>query len=342
MTEREDLLKELKEAMQKKGFWDDNEDPFNEKYQFNQEFLNNVRYVKSDEQLKRMIVLLNVRYFDTASAALTCFKKEGLLKVQPTLITQGSVPSLLLQWGSYMHWFRGYYFQISDTHDGTGEQYAGADRLDRAMLNIHDLVRTDNAMFRDAEREIFVACAIPVLLHYSVGYTLLKENKGLVNSFLDLSATSALKSVTSFDDFAKHLLVCTSVNKPVYPADFDHNVIALRLMTEGKSYGLLTLGKVCITCTAHYGNNNYKTFRFKLPEWLFLKDGDGENAVDSPKWIVAIFVRALLALAGFRADWICMYPIGSKRGDILPIEYNIPGSAETWRDIDKNLNFYEQ
>lgn len=345
MSTRDELLKQLKTEFEKKEFWEDYDDIFSSDIKFTPEFLNNAKYVKSDFQIERMITLMRTCNFNSADEAFTRFKQEGLLSVQPTLIEgkRDIIPSLILSWGNYLHWFRGYHFQISNTEDGIGEVYSGADRLDHALHTLRHLDYVDDNTFEQAKRCVFTASMIPVLLHFSNGYQLLENNPELINSFLDLSGSAARLGSVSLDDFMKYVTVNEYRRKPSFPGDIvgtnDYDK-AVMITCHNYGYGLLTFGKDNITFTTCIKNGSYRTLQLKMPEWLSLKYEDGDFIITNPKQIVRIMVRALMTLAGFRADWMVMYPIGTKRGDLGRIEYNVPESASNWEEIEKYIKVF--
>lgn len=54
--------------------------------------------------------------------------REGLFKFVPYIIDEEDNPTLVLRHNKFLHMFRGYHFQVSETHDGIGSCHIGSYR----------------------------------------------------------------------------------------------------------------------------------------------------------------------------------------------------------------------
>lgn len=342
MGVRQTLIAELKSVLIEKGFWEENENVLDNVFKVSRDFLDNLQYVKSDTQIVCMIEKLKNIAYQSARGALADFARSGLLQIEPTVINAG-VPSLVIGWGKYLHLFRGYYFHISSTQYGVSEIYAGADRLDFARRSLYYLCSDEERIGESADKFVTVACLIPVLLHFDSGKQLLNSGKDLLNDFILFTGGLDKLEDTKLDDFMRNVSHSKSNTKPAFPADFDgysSDSVAIRLLSDDIGYGLLVIGKETISVTVYTKSDNYETFKLKIPEWLFMKDDDDEYYVSSHELFMRIMVRALMTLAGFRADYLCMRPVGVNCGDLQRIDYNIPGAASSWYDVEAYIKSF--
>lgn len=335
-------LNNLTELLAKKGFYEDYEDPFSEVFRFDKRFIETLKCAMSEEGVEKIIDAVTASKCLTAAELFSELKSKGVLHVEPTLLVEekngrSGIPSLVLGWGKYLHWFRGYYFQISGTHDGFGSVYEGADRLDLALNAVRNLRYYGKYA---AEEYLFVACLIPVLCHFDQGRKLLNEqNTELLNKFIHLSSKHAYLPATNLDNFMQYITVREYVFKPDLHqiCNAEDDVFAVRILDDKFCYGLLTVDKHNITFTTCVKENLYRTTCLAIPDWLYIKDEDDCFVVSDRTRPLRIMVRAIMTLAGFRADYMCMYPVGVKRGQILRIDYNLPNKASTWDEIEKYI-----
>lgn len=337
MSTRKELLNNLKEEMIKQNLWEENEDVFSLNYPFTPVELTCLDTVASDEQLLAMVDLLRTNKYKDAAEVLSSFKANGLLKFEPCFVP-GQVPSLCLGWQRYLHLFRGYYYQISDTAEGVGEVYAGADRLDFALRSISYLSEDTVAV---GSAFISIAALVPVLTYFDVGYSLL--NSTLLDQFLTETAKATGLKISGYKDFSDYVTVEYRATKPTFPGDLSTNSeepVAIRLMSEETCYGLLVISKETIQIVTRIKDNMYAITRLRIPGWFYQYGEDDELAIydeDDRARLLSIMVRATLALAHFRADHTCMYAIGTKRGDVRRISYNVPNCAYKWSDINNYI-----
>lgn len=341
MSAKKELVAELKGKLINMGFYEDYSDPFATKFMFDKDFMNTISVAVPESQIQCMIEMIEQHSFSTAAGLYNAFKAAGLLHVEPIIMEdkKGKVPSLMLGWKKYLHWFRGYHFQISGTHSGIGSFYSGADRLDFA-LNATRNVRY--GMDDAAGKFIFVGCLIPVLCYLEQGTRLLNApNSILLNEFVKMSGELDNLDNTCMDDFMKYVSVKEYSTQPSYPAEVYGAIdgdIAVRILDESLGYGLLTIGRNTITFTAHPKDIQFRTRKIAIPDWFFGTDEDGCSNVYNHKIIYNIMIRALMTMSGFRADYMCMYPIGTKRGDIKRLDYNLPYTASTWGEIERYID----
>lgn len=336
MSTKKECVSVLEQELKARGFFEEFSDPCATKLYFNREFMNAVEAVIPEKQISKMIEMLQERTFSTAADVYDEYRVAGLLHVEPTIMKDGKskVPSLVLGWGKYLHWFRGYHFQVSGTHSGVGSVYSGADRLDIALRYCYGF---------SAAKFVFVGCLVPVLCYFEQGMKLLEfPNNKLLDDFVRMSGELEYLHDTCMDDFMKFVSVKEYCAQPAYPADFDgvsDDDFAIRVLDDSLGYGLLTIGEDFITFTTHPKEHLFRTRRIQLPDWFKEVCSDEEcSKVWDHKIIYQIIIRALMTLSGFRADYLCMYPMGTKRGDIRRLDYNLPDEASAWDDIDEYVD----
>lgn len=334
---RKKLINELKGELTRYGFYG-YDDPFCIGSVITDDDLHNLEYVRSDSQLARMLNALRVKHFDSAADFMSYCKDNELLAIDPCVIND-SVPSLVLGWGKYLHWFRGYYFQVSCTQKGVGSVYSGADRMDYVM---HDLQSLSYRSIRDADdarKFIMIACMLPVLLFEGCGRRVLAGHLDILNGFLEKTGRCERITNVAYADFQRYLEVRDYQEPPSFPFDIfgaKDGDLAIRIIhDDGFGYGLLTISADNITFTRRLGDKHYQTMKLNVPEWVFAKDECGAYYLTEQHVCYRIMVRALMALGGFRADYLCMYPVGVKHGSLKRLNYNLPNSASSWYEIEK-------
>lgn len=348
MNNKEVLINTLRDELVKRGFYEELGDPFSEEFTFDKSFLETVKEALPESQIERMIETLRTEKFSgKASNAYLKFKETGQLKVEPAILgdSRSGIPSLMLSWGNYLHWFRGYHFQISGTHSGHGTVYSGADRLDHALNSISNLRDdyADNNYFA-AGNFVFVACFLPVLCYLEQGRKLLESHDNVIlNDFLRESGKLSRLHDVCLDDFMGYVSIKEYSTQPAYPGEIygaGDNGFAIRILDDSLGYGLLTIDRHDITFTTHPKEYLYRTRRVYLPDWFAnrILDEDDYPDVTHHNILYSIIIRALLSISGFRADYMCMYPIGTRRGDIKRLDYNLPDTASDWMDIEKYID----
>lgn len=333
------LIKELVTELEKRGFYEEIRDIFGFEWKFNVEMLKSIREGVADDNVSAMIEKLRINKYSSAADALEDFRKSGLLKVEPVVLDD-DVPSLMLGVDKYLHWFRGYYFQISYTHIGNGAVYSGADRMDFALRQVKYIKDSEAA-----KRFILVACLIPVLSYVDKGRKLLNNNTELLDKFLEKTSYCSRVSGATISDF----MDCISSEEFVYQPDRYEGLVTdasireeMRIMDGDFSYGLIQFCDDRIRLITRTADSKYLITTLTLPEWLTASDCSEDDAeydtIEDKKLIYRIATRALMAVCGFRADYMCMYPIGVKRGDLKRIDYNVSCKAVQWDDIEAKIN----
>ena len=326
-----DLLNTLRESLKSKGWWTDYEDALSFRYEFGEEFLKSLEYGCTEEQIQYVLDSLNNDNHEKATDAYTAWKKAGYLKVKPCLVP-GDVPSIILGIDKWLHWFRGYYFQISDTSDGVGEVYHGVDRLDHTLDYLEDLKYIDS--YNQAARDVFTACLIPVLCHYDCGIDILRSNRELVNDFLEQSCGRSYVKSASLDDFDRLYSETVYESKPeIDDVLSDETYQAIQLICDGKCYGVLVLSSSEFVLIKS-SSGSYKVAKFRLPDWFSLTDEEPAYYVERREFIAYIFVRALVCRNEWRFDHMCWYPFGTKKNAVDAIEYKTSKAVSSWEQLE--------
>lgn len=337
---KEELIVRLKNLLKEKGCYSEIYDPFNLNFEFTEDLLNMIKLGCSEDHVRDMIHLLDTSDTVDSAGFYNYCKRHGLLKIEPKIIsTPGEIPSLMLDIDRYLHWFRGYHFQISDTHQGIGEVYSGTYRLDRALDSIKYLPEDS---IEDAKRDVFTASFIPILFYDDVGYKLGSKTE-ILDKFLELSGKLSRVEKPSMTNFMSKLIYEKFPFKPeLIPQSHDGKQnMHIRISCNGICYALLRLSGSAV-CLVTASGTIHTCTTLCLPEWLFMKDEFGDNYVAEPEKIICLLVNALFAVCRFHADYMALYPTGGERGDFQPLNYNVPMITESWQDIeDAILQYYK-
>lgn len=339
----------LKELLTSKGFYEAISDLFSNKFNFDDEFLDAAKRLLSTVKIDKICEVIKDPNLKTAADAYKAIKDAGCLKLEPQIVMLNDAdnPSLVLGWNRYLHWFRGYYFQISENHTGQVSVYSGADRLDYALHQVRDF--TCDLDYWPSEF-LFVACFLPVLCYFDAGRALLKDNPKLIDDFLDLSGKVHHLSGIHLSSFMNNVTELKSDNAPLWFDGFgvtDADV-PVRLNCDGYTYGLLTIGKQVLTFISGTSKNGFRRIILQVPDWVWGVHDDEEYCytddayVDDRTLIYNIMARAIVTLGGFRADYVSMYPVNSIKNKFTKLKYNLPNVADCWQQVEKFISDFTE
>lgn len=337
-VDKTELVQELKRLLEEKGFYTESSDVFNTKFFFKSSHLKAIKVGCNSENIQKMCDLLKVDGYNDAADFYNYCRSHGLFYVEPRIYGKSKeVPSIILGIDKYIHWFRGYHFQISNTHNGIGEVYSGPYRLDAALYNLQDLPED---VVEEAKRQVFVACFVQVLLYEHNGYKAYK-NIEMLDEFLKMSGKLSRVDGPRMKDFEDLRKVSKYAVKPEMiqnPCD-EGQPKAIRLAYDDTSYALLELTdtEVRLTVSKPCG---FIVNTLHLPKWLFMRNEYDERYIEDPGKLICIFVNALLTDCEFRANYMAMYPIGLKKNNFMPINYNVPMITDKWDDVEDAIIEY--
>lgn len=150
---------------------------------------------------------------NTVDCFLQTASKLGMMKFKPYITKTGN-PTLVLKYNRYVHFFRGYRFQVSYTATGVGEYAAASVRFD-ALSD-----KCEYSVIKQSEfmQSVFYMNCIAACTGIDEFDNLLKDNPALVDEFVMQSA----KSNRVFDEFTvtyKKLMTSFALAHNVTTAD---------------------------------------------------------------------------------------------------------------------------
>lgn len=271
-----------------------------------------------EENLARMLsvpVAPRVKYSDWIKE-IGSFR---LLKFDPYIVNENKHPSLVLRYNRFLHWFRGYHFQVSYSESGIGEWSSASTRLDvlrREFLKIG--IDPDST---DLYQMLFYMNCIAAATEIDQFRELLKSNQGLVDRFVEASAK--LEGMHNYGITHSRLVECiteeTGVSKYILE---DPTVWVYRLAASNTTdYCRLVVRDfldISIEVPTEIG---IKTFRLNLHEYIPAIDDCGDELEDTAALIhcneiLYSTVSFLLNTFGFVVNFMVAYPI--EKGETMP------------------------
>lgn len=253
---------------------------------------------------------------------------SGMCNCTPKLVGN----SLVFGFKKYMHWFCGYYYQISYTYSGFGSREHTYFRLDRALTGVGNKL---------AVEQLLTAAALATALrYYKQTMKMLsseegvKEFEGLMRGDIathhkyidpsDYSVSCLLDLVTV--ETSKHL-----VDEPV-----GEGTKVVQLGTKGALY--LSKERVRVT-TQERGLYVMRTLT--VPEWVWSEEDDDCLCLEDkhPSHIMKLLVEFMLAYSGIRLG---LWEIFSMVDRKSAVRVNCPCIASDVNDVyDILSNFYK-
>lgn len=317
----------LRNLLIQHNFYIEFPDQYHSGYWFTEEDLGVIEKVMPPEGIQRITDRLNysaARYHE-ASDAYVDLRDNGYLSFQPKVLDNGKRPVLALGWTKYLIWTP-YKYRIAYTPAGQGELFSGSENLEYLTWDTKNSMSYANHDLRFVN----LCCFLEVLCHFSQGRKLLETNKDIIDTYLTQAACDTKINNNTLSDFYRYLTVRESRMQlsidEAFPELSDKVILkaALEDYADGHTYGLLCVNKRYVAVVTHPNKEHYVYRLLQLPEWLTAEHDRHYHAA----------IRALLSISGFCTNLHDVYPIGTRRGDILPVTYNVAGCITKYQDIE--------
>ena len=217
---------------------------------------------------------------------------HGLLSCTPTLADG----SLVYGFQKYLHWFRGYYYQVSNTSDGVGSRAHSYTRLDWALKGVQS---------PEAAHQVLTAAMLITAFHYrKQTETLLSTVDGvrtleaMIND--DLRTHYGYTESYTLQNLLKYVKVSRSEYLDTYVDGPGTLVVQLGVKSDCSARGMLVLSRETVVVVTKEGED-YVTHELTVPEWVYAVDGgDGCHMAENLAHVMMLFVEFLLCYSGMR------------------------------------------
>lgn len=271
----------------------------------------------TDEELQEAVSILGCSKDLTSAQAEMV--RQGLFSRTPMLVEDSLVYSV----DKYLHWFRGYYFQMSSTHNGIGCVHNSCTRL-------HYLEDSFNDKHMEYNNFVFTTCALITALHfYDVTMDLLSTKDGVAefNKFLQVSAENEylVSNNVCLDNCMKYVTKEEVAYKPNFDIYGGKTINILCNYGKPKSKATLGVLNICenaVRFMYQTKDKNYTLYTINTPDYI-----------SKQSELYVMLVEFLIAYAGFRVVWYDIYPLNKLAKEIIPITYNCKDSATELREI---------
>ena len=258
-----------------------------------------LRLCCSEEQIDSLIhYLSSANKFDLFSTP----KKLGIAECYPILYKN----SLILGASNYLHWFRGYYFQVSCTHTGIYSNHVSNSRLDFAMsYEVNSAIREKYVNMLFSASALIPAYKCNDNFHKFIET---EEGRKVFNSFLNAARVYDARINYSVD-------VCNlldSITVKEYSEDLTLDVESESTMNVQLIKGNVIQNKnipiAVLSLSANFiriiwknkVNSNYVSKTLQLPENLFSADNILDNSESAYTSAYLMLLEFMLVYCGFR------------------------------------------
>ena len=294
----ENVVSVVKESLEGRGWYD----AFYDGLEFMKEY--------KDEDT----IIKTARLLDTCSKFSEFYKKcrsAGFLSCTPQLTADGM--SIVYGAEKYLHWFRGYYYQISSTPDGCGAEVTPAARMDHLIA----ATRALGYAYRDEAKAFVVALSMltTAYCYYDKTVDALNSDSVIFDKLLSIH-DSRLYAVMHY----------THVFSSVYKYFTPDGTLLIRDQ-NGMGYATIYRDTVSMHLQICEGVRAYTDFVLVYPDWLVDID------VEALPMFYRAFAEYLLHVAGIRASYVVMYPIDTKHHPKTELSINTPRQATQFVDV---------
>ena len=322
--ERVNVLKEMLEA---KNMYDASTSAF----KLTETFIKFVDHFVSYSVIEEMLSEANKYTGNNGDDAANYYKaleKLGYLNVVPVIANKNAeIPSLVLSDDKFLHWFRGYYFQMSYTDYGDGEYNSSCFRMDYLLR----ICRESELPGRPAAFTFVMSAVTTLLCLYSrMKYWLNTDlGKDTFNEFLALSSRNECQVFNDvcLDDLMKYVDTEQFDIAPTLTPDNK----ACVLLNHDIPYAAVVSEENCIKVIKYSTENEKCTvFTVRYPGWMTVSD---EFFKEDRNEFKKALLEFILTYSGIRTNYIAMYPIKTSTKKIKPVRYNLPDRFEKFEKV---------
>lgn len=250
--------------------------------------------------------------------------------------------NLVFGMNKYLHWFRGYYYQVSHTPDGHYTVQSPYFWMDKLLHLVYSNARWTDSVYPAVEEFVLIISALSTGFNY---YDSMKrmisipDGVAAFDEFLTENRKKYSRNPYHFntqkvlDLFEEHY--CEHI-----PADIlVQNAVAIRHANSGNNFGILSVTDTDVV-TVIRTHGKFKVTKFKLPDWYTDASGVydeefGENPYKNTAKAMEAFVQFVLYYSGLRTHYGGMYPLG---GDI-DRKYSIHANIKSVSNAEDLANF---
>lgn len=294
----ENVVATIKENLERRGWYE----AFYDSLEFMREY-------KDENTIVKTTTLLN------ASSKFSEFYKKcrnaGFLSCVPQLTKDGM--SIVYGAEKYLHWFRGYYYQISSTPDGCGAEVTPAARMDHLIA----ATRTLESAYRDEAKAFVVALSMLTTAYCYYDKTV---------DALNCNGDAFDKLLYIHDSRVSAVMCYTHVFGSVYKYFTPDGTLLIRDQ-NGTGYATIFRDSVSMHLQIREDLRVFTDFVLVYPDWL------GDIDTEALPMFYRAFAEYLLHAAGIRANYVVMYPIDSKHHPKTELSINTPKHARTFEEV---------
>lgn len=244
-----------------------------------------------------------------ATSAWKWLRDSGLLNCSPVLVGD----SLVYGFQKYMHWFRGYYYQVSYTKDGDGSREHSYSRLDLAIKGV---------TIPEAIHQLLAAALLVTALRYRKqtqklldtedGVKLLED---VLNSDLNEHYPRCHGKSYGLRNLLQYVKVSRAKYFDTYVDDEDTKVVQLGAKSANPARSVMVLSKEKIIVVTKEGSN-YVTHELSVPEWVYSLDEDGFPMIENHVPVMELLTEFLLSYSGVRLGITGVYNVVDRKGSV--------------------------
>lgn len=245
--------------------------------------------------------------------------------------------NLVLGMDKYLHWFRGYYYQVSYTPDGIGAVNTPYYR----MLEPMEITRRTNyyvSEYKGAAEFILSMSALTTALNYYDRVMELLSTEEGIKEFDQFLSENYLKHNSGTMDFNTHKVLerfseetCDAIPSDILVNNvvlLGHDVSMISASSGKQTVAILSISKDNITVVTKL-RDSYRKVEFAFPDWytdikgLYAEEFD-ENPYKESHYTLGSFVQFVLLYAGVRFSSTGFYLMRKDVDKKHPIIANIP------------------
>lgn len=249
--------------------------------------------------------------------------------------------------GKYLHWFRGYYYQVSSTPDGNGTVESPYFGMQYLMNVVYNAERYGPSEYKGIKEFVLAISAMTTgLAYYDAMKKMLSNEDGVkeFNEFLMADITQHESGKFNFDT-QSILDMFEEYSCDNVPSDILlQNCVLLENNYSKQQFCVLSIDKESITTVMPLKSGKLRVLRFKLPMWytdpdrLYLdkdeEEDDYVNPFKATSYAMESFVQFVLAYSGIKIYSGGMYAVGSSFDREKSVHANIASIDDTSKLAD--------
>ena len=264
---------------------------------------------------------------------------KALNITNPPVLYKGN---LVFGMNKYLHWFRGYYYQVSYTPDGHYTVQSPYFWMDKLLHLVYSNARRTCDTYTNVEEFVLTISALSTSLNYYDSMKRMISTPDGVAAFDEFLVENRKKySRTSYDfNTQKVLDLLEEYTCEHIPADIlVQNAVVIRNEFSDNNICILSVTDTHIV-TVIRTHGKFKVIKFTLPDWYtdassVYDEEFGENPYKNTPDAMEIFVQFVLYYSGVYTHSIGMYPLGGE----INRKYSIHANIKSVSNAEDLANF---